>query len=35
VKKTYVIFFRAIPGGVQIARVLHGRRDIDAIFGSN
>jgi toxin ParE1/3/4 len=35
VKKTYVIFFRAMPGGVQIARVLHGRRDIDAIFGSN
>ena len=23
----YVIFYRAIPGGVQVARVLHGARD--------
>jgi toxin ParE1/3/4 len=33
VKKTYVVFFRAVQGGIQIVRVLHGRRDINAIFG--
>jgi len=26
----YVIFYLAIPGGVQIVRVLHGARDIEA-----
>ena len=35
VRKTYVIFFRPVPDGVQIVRVLHGRRDINAILGSN
>jgi toxin ParE1/3/4 len=29
----YVIFFRPIAGGVAIVRVLHGARDIEAIFG--
>jgi toxin ParE1/3/4 len=28
----YVIFYRPIPEGVEIIRVLHGARDIDAIF---
>ncbi len=28
----YVIFYLAIPGGVQIVRVLHGARDIEAAF---
>ncbi|MFZ0942680.1 MAG: type II toxin-antitoxin system RelE/ParE family toxin [Syntrophobacteraceae bacterium] len=28
----YVIFYRPIPGGVEIIRVLHGSRDVDAIF---
>jgi len=26
----YVIFYLPIPGGVQIVRVLHGARDIEA-----
>jgi toxin ParE1/3/4 len=28
----YAIFFRAIFGGVEIVRVLHGVRDIDKFF---
>ena len=28
----YVIFYLAIPGGVQIVRVLHGARDIKVAF---
>lgn len=26
----YLLFYRPIPGGIEVARVLHGRRDIDA-----
>lgn len=29
---SYVIFYRAIPDGIEVIRVLHGRRDIEAIF---
>lgn len=28
----YLVFYRLGSGGVQIVRVLHGRRDIDAVF---
>jgi toxin ParE1/3/4 len=28
----YVIFYLAIPGGVQIVRVLHGAREIEVAF---
>jgi toxin ParE1/3/4 len=28
----YVIFYRPIPDGIQIIRVLHGARDIPAFF---
>jgi toxin ParE1/3/4 len=28
----YVIFYRAMPQGVEIIRVLHGSRDLNAIF---
>ena len=28
----YVIFYHPVPGGVEIVRVLHGARDLDAIF---
>lgn len=28
----YVIFYRPIPDGVEIVRVLHGARDLDTIF---
>ena len=27
----YVIFYRPVEGGIEVARVLHGRRDFDAI----
>ena len=28
----YVIFYFAVPGGVQIVRVLHGARDLEVAF---
>ena len=28
----YVVFYRAAPPGVEIVRVLHGARDIEALF---
>ncbi|MGA7564274.1 MAG: type II toxin-antitoxin system RelE/ParE family toxin [Desulfobaccales bacterium] len=28
----HVIFYRVIPGGVEIIRVLHGSRDLNPIF---
>jgi len=28
----YVIFYRAIPAGVEIVRVLHGSRDLNAML---
>jgi toxin ParE1/3/4 len=28
----YIIFYRPLPQGVEIVRVLHGARDLDAIF---
>ena len=31
----YVIFYRAIPAGVEIVRVLHGSRDLNAFFTSD
>jgi len=31
----YVIFYRPIPKGIEIVRVLHGARDLDAIFRSD
>ena len=30
----YVVFYRAAGSAVEIARVLHGRRDLDAIFAA-
>jgi toxin ParE1/3/4 len=29
---SYVIFYQPIENGIEIVRVLHGRRDIDTIF---
>jgi toxin ParE1/3/4 len=29
----YIIFYRASPDAIEIARVLHGARDIHRIFG--
>jgi len=31
----YVIFYRAIPAGVEIIRVLHGSRDLNAILNAD
>lgn len=31
----YVIFYRPVPEGVEIIRVLHGSRDIEALFQSD
>jgi toxin ParE1/3/4 len=31
----YVVFYRVIPAGVEIVRVLHGSRDLNAIFYSD
>jgi len=31
----YIIFYRVIPAGVEIVRVLHGSRDLNAIFNSD
>jgi toxin ParE1/3/4 len=28
----YVIFYRVLPEGIEIVRVLHGGRDLDSIF---
>jgi toxin ParE1/3/4 len=28
----YVMFYRPIDDGIEVARVLHGSRDIDALF---
>ena len=31
----YVIFYRPMDGGIEIVRVLHGARDIEAEFGND
>jgi toxin ParE1/3/4 len=28
----YVVFYRSIAGGIEIARVLHGARDLPPLF---
>ena len=30
--KKYLIFYRPIPGGIEVVRVLHGARDIESIL---
>ena len=32
VVRGYVVFYRPLPDGIQILRVLHGSRDVEAIF---
>jgi len=29
----YLIFYRALPDGIEVIRVLHGMRDLDRIIG--
>jgi toxin ParE1/3/4 len=31
----YVIFYEPIEGGIDVVRVLHSARDIDAVFGED
>lgn len=31
--RNYLIFFRPVPDGIEVLRVLHGARDVDAIMG--
>ena len=31
--ENYLIFYGPTPRGIEVVRVLHGARDIDAIFG--
>jgi toxin ParE1/3/4 len=33
--RNYLIFYRSMAAGVQIVRVLHGARDLDALFGDD
>ena len=30
--KNYLVFYRPVPGGVEIARILHGARDIPSVL---
>jgi toxin ParE1/3/4 len=30
--RTYLVFYRPIPGGIEVLRVLHGARDIPGIL---
>jgi toxin ParE1/3/4 len=29
----YSIFYRIVPGGIEIIRILHSARDLDTLFG--
>ena len=31
----YLIFYRPLPFGIEVVRVLHGARDIDALFADD
>lgn len=33
--RNYLVFYRSEAGGVSIVRVLHGARDLDALFGED
>ena len=33
--RNYVIFYRIVSEGVEIVRVLHGARDLDAMFSAD
>lgn len=32
--KNYLIFYRPIPDGIEVVRVLHGAQDIESILGA-
>jgi len=31
--ENYLIFYRGVPGGMQVHHVYHGARNIEALFG--
>jgi toxin ParE1/3/4 len=31
--ENYLIFYRPVPGGIAVMRILHGARDLEGIFG--
>lgn len=31
----YLLFYRAVPGGIELVRVVHGARDLRRIFRAN
>ena len=33
--KNYVVFYRPLPDGIEVLRVLHGARDIQGILGDD
>jgi toxin ParE1/3/4 len=33
--KPYVIFYQPLPDGILVVRVVHGRRDLDALFSED
>ena len=35
VKANYIVFYRVGNSAIEVIRVLHGRRDVDAIFSRN
>lgn len=32
--KRYILFYRPMPDGVEIVRVVHGSREVESIFGT-
>jgi toxin ParE1/3/4 len=32
--ENYLIFYRPVPGGISVLRIVHGARDLEQIFGS-
>lgn len=33
--QTYLIFYRLIDGGIELIRILHGARDLEALFSDS
>ena len=31
----YLIFYRTLPNGIEVIRVIHGMRDLERIFGND
>jgi toxin ParE1/3/4 len=30
----YLIFYRSLPEGIEVVRIIHGARDIERLFGA-